>query len=532
MTIKRVYAVFAAFALVANLLMIRLFFIVTNESYAAAATAQSVYTKTVAVRRPDFFDRFGHPLTGTSSRSIAAVFPGQQAGNLLSDYIFRDDREYYREALIKNEPFIVELVKPLPAEIPIMVIETPRRYSDDALASHLIGYLDYKGSGISGLELALNGHLLENESRTVLRVGVNANREIINADSAEVFDEGTANAEITLTIDKGLQAAAERIADDCFKKGAIVVLDCESGEIRAVVSRPNFNQNDISTAIERGDTSLINRAFTPYSLGSVYKPVIAAAAIEAGLGGFRYECTGAIELEEGVYSCNEAKAHGELDMNDALTYSCNTYFIALGQKLGGEAVYNMSSSLGFKGKAALCEGYNVAMGQLPEKEALSKGGGELINHCFGQGRLLASPLQVAAYMNCIAAGGLYTKPTVVQSIGEIECEAPKRSRVMSEETATLLSNYLCSVTEKGTGSYGKPEYLSASGKTGTAQTGRYNSDGSEAVVGWFCGFFPSEAPRYTIAVMVENEGYGYETAAPVFKQLADFITVREKLEFP
>lgn len=530
MTFKRVYAVFAVFALAANLLMIRLFFIVTDESYAAAATEQSVYTRTISISRPNFFDRSGYPLTGTENKILAAVFPGNEAGNLLIDCISKSDSEYYKSSLMKSAPFTVELEKPIPAEIPIKTIETPKRYGTDAAARHLIGYLDYSGGGVSGLESALNGYLSDNTTETKLRVGVNANRELINSQNAEVFDEGGDGAGVTLTIDRTLQRTAERIADSSFDKGAIVILDCESAEIRAMVSRPNFDQNDISKSIELNDGSLINRALTPYSLGSVYKPVIAAAAVEAGLGGFWYECTGTIEIDENIYSCNEGKAHGMLDMQGALTHSCNTYFIALGQRLGGEAIYNISSSLGFNGSAELCENFITALGQLPNKETLINGGGELINHCFGQGKLLASPLQVAAYMNCIASGGLYTKPSVVKSIGGVDCEQPRVSRVISSDTAKRLTEYLSSVTKNGTGMYAQPTYVDASGKTGTAQTGRYNSDGSEAVIGWFCGFFPSEAPHYTIAVMVENEGYGYETAAPVFKQLADFMTVYDKIE--
>lgn len=532
MTLKRVYTVFALFALAANVLMIRLFFIISNESYAAEAAAQSSYTKTVAVSRPDFYDINGLPLTGTSRSESAVVFPGQSAGNLLTGYIAEENVDFYKEALLGSTPFAVKLVNSIPKEIPVTVFETKERYSSDALARHLIGYLDYSGGGVSGLEFALEEYFEQHLTETRFRVSVNANREIIESVKAVIFDEGGENEGVTLTLDRRIQFAAERIADESFERGAIVVLDCASGEVRAMVSRPNFDQNDIAAAIAREDACLINRAVSAYSLGSVYKPVIAAAALEAGLGDFLYECTGTIEVNENSYSCNEGKAHGELDMKTALTHSCNTYFIALGQRLGGEAIYNMAASFGFGGNMRLGEGYCLSAGNMPYKRLLINEESELINHCFGQGKLLASPLQVAAYMNCIATGGLFFEPSVVKAVGSVEAEPREPHRVMSEDTASRLTEYLRSVTENGTGELGQPQYLSASGKTGTAQTGRYNADGSEAVIGWFSGFFPSESPRYVITVMVENEGYGYMTAAPVFKQLADFITVYEQVEIP
>ena len=525
MTYKRVYILFSVFALFANVLMIRLFFLVTNETYAASAAGQSVYTSTVATVRPDFYDCNGLPLTGETTKLYAVVTPSELSKKLVSKYVETASLEYFEQAITGTVPFIVPVSERVPENALVQNITLPSRYFDGSLANHLIGYLDYEGKGVSGLESVFDDYLKENSAKTTLSVGVNANREIIESSKAEVVVGDAYDERIVLTIDKSIQAQVEKIADESFKRGAVVVLECGTGEVKAMVSRPDFSPNNVGEAINRNDSALINRALTPYNLGSVYKIVVAAAALEAGLDEFCYECEGSIEIDGKQYSCNNGKQHGEQGLKEALTNSCNTYFIALGQRLGGAAIYNTANRLGLGRKIELCEGFMTSAGNMPSETILSGSNDELINHCFGQGKLLASPFAVALYTSCIANGGEFIKPSLVKSFGDEKCEITSAERVLQKETAQRIAECMRSVIDEGTGVNGKPELCDAAGKTGTAQTGRYNADGSEEIIGWFSGFFPADKPKYVVAVMVENEGYGYETAAPVFKKIADSLTL-------
>ncbi|MEA4911393.1 MAG: penicillin-binding transpeptidase domain-containing protein [Oscillospiraceae bacterium] len=343
-----------------------------------------------------------------------------------------------------------------------------------------------------------------------------------------VVTDGTAAGGVTLTIDATIQYAAERIADSSFRRGAIVVADCATGELLALVSRPNYDQNDVGASIEKNDTSLLDRTRTAYNVGSVYKPVIACAALDAGVSEtFTYECAGEIEVDGVVYSCNNGKAHGKMTLESALAQSCNTYFIALGQKVGAQAIYNTAQALGLGSALTLCEGFTTAKGSFPSEAALESSAAELCNHSFGQGKLLLTPMHIAAYTMCIANGGIYRELSVVKSVGGEAAPAAREKRAVGETAANTAAAAMREAMLTGTGAGGAPQTVSSAGKTGTAQTGAYNDDGSEVVIGWFTGFFPAEEPRYAVTVMVETEGYGYASAAPVVGRLADVIAAYE-----
>lgn len=140
-------------------------------------------------------------------------------------------------------------------------------------------------------------------------------------------------------------------------------------------------------------------------VGSVFKPVVAAAALEAGESGFVYTCPGWCAVDGRIFRCAGGIPHGEVDLAGALEKSCNGYFIRLGQALGADAVRAMAEQLGFGQAIPLTDALHTAAGVLPEREALASSGA-YANFCFGQGELLASPLQVAAMMNTIACGGI------------------------------------------------------------------------------------------------------------------------------
>ena len=230
------------------------------------------------------------------------------------------------------------------------------------------------------------------------------------------------------------------------------------------------------------------------------------------------------------FGCYEYKAHGVVDMCGALERSCNAYFIHLAQKLDREKMISTLSNLGFGKSIDLCDGITSVSGYLPKVSELDSKAA-VANLAFGQGTLTASPLTVCAYMSCIANGGAYNTPYLVEKAIDgtnIVFEHEKRAGeyVMSGNTASILSKYLKSAVENGNGRGAKPENTTAAGKTATAQTGKFEN-GEELYNTWFSGWFSVENPRYVITVFKERGSGGASDCAPVFKAIADKITALE-----
>ena len=213
----------------------------------------------------------------------------------------------------------------------------------------------------------------------------------------------------------------------------------------------------------------------------------------------------------------------------ALEKSCNGYFIRLGQALGADAVRAMAEQLGFGQAIPLTDALHTAAGVLPEREALASSGA-YANFCFGQGELLASPLQVAAMMNTIACGGICHTPLLLETTLDETTGTPltalshvRSRRVLTKRTAAALQALLAGVVAGGTGHEAALPGQTAAGKTGTAQTGQF-SGGTELKNYWFAGFVPAEQPRYTIVVLQDTQ------AEPAFSSAAIFARVAAGLE--
>ena len=149
--------------------------------------------------------------------------------------------------------------------------------------------------------------------------------------------------------------------------------------------------------------------------------------------------------------------------------------------------------------------------------------------------LLATPLQVAAMMNAIAAGGVYRAPSfVLEAFDEATGETverypqPAARRAVSEQTARRLQQLLAGVVDEGTGREAAPFCGSAAGKTGTAQTGQFTPEGEEKMNFWFAGFFPAEDPQYTVVVLQDGQTGPAQSSAAVFAQVCQALWLLEQ----
>ena len=188
---------------------------------------------------------------------------------------------------------------------------------------------------------------------------------------------------------------------------------------------------------------LLNRAFSSYPVGSVFKLVVAAAALEKGVStSLVYDCPGSISVDGMEFKCFNGVGHGKVDLEKAIAYSCNGYFIKLTEQMKPEELLSMAEKLGFGSSVELAPGMSSSAGNLPVKKDLSNPKAKA-NFSFGQGDLLATPLQIAAMVNTIASGGLYTEPSLVEGLVDenlvlTEREQPKQAeRVISSQTAAF-----------------------------------------------------------------------------------------------
>ena len=407
------------------------------------------------------------------------------------------------------------------------MVADARRYLPTPIARHLIGYLDGDGHGMTGLEKAYDDLLAAAGDAQAVLCTTTARGDLLAGTTPQVQTtaRGT-NTAITLTLDANIQRACEAIAAQNMSKGCIIVMQVGSGRILASTSMPEFDPDDIAASIRADDTSLINRSLSAFSAGSVFKVVLAAAAYAQGLDWFTYDCTGSIQTAGETFRCALGRAHGTVNLRGALEQSCNCYFIALGQLLGGQAILNAAQSFGLGTPALLAPGLKSAAGELPSAADLQNTG-SLASLSFGQGGLTVTPLQVTAMFNAIASGGVYHSPCIVSSItgGTQVPQQPQPAAACSPAVARVLQSMLATVVSSGIGGDAQPHTGTAAGKTGTAQTGQFDADGRELLHYWFAGFYPADAPRYTITVLQDSQQKPQTSSAALFAQVADAIAV-------
>lgn len=499
-----------------------------GEELSQAAARQSTYELAVSRPRGDFYDCKGQKLTGRNQQALAAVAPTIEAAATLTNLVTGEYRTAIASALSNGTPFLARVPFGTESSAGIDVFSVLDRYTEDQPASNLIGYLDGKGNGAAGLERVFNS-VLQLDGLLKVTYSVDASDRVVNGVEREISDNREeAEQGVVLTIDRRIQQIAEQACEDILESGAVVVTEVGTGEIKALVSLPSLHPDNIAQDLENPDSPLINKAFASYNVGSVFKLVSAAAALEEGISPeYVYDCTGSIEVDGQKFKCFDGIAHGVVTMEEAIAESCNGYFVSLMQQVDPTVFLETARKLGFGQGTEFTSGFCSDAGTLPnEKSLLVKKA--LANFSFGQGELTATPIQVAAMTNTIASGGTYRDLSLIKGIVSLEDgtynfqqPAGEKQTVLSQKTCKLLRAYMTTAVKEGTAASGAPKETTAAAKTGTAQTGRNSEEGEEIVQLWYTGFFPAETPRYTVTVLrAERAGNGRECAR-VFQKIAD-----------
>ncbi|MGQ9558047.1 MAG: peptidoglycan D,D-transpeptidase FtsI family protein [Desulfurispora sp.] len=335
------------------------------------------------------------------------------------------------------------------------------------------------------------------------------------------------------TIDLDLQRKAARLLGQ--RRGAVVAIDPLTGRILAMVSSPSFDPVHLEQYFQpaTGSSSqarLVNRAVASlYPPGSTFKIVTAAAALQKQpqLWGEEFFCRGS--LNAGGYLLKEQKSHGRLDFAGALAVSCNVVWARLGMQTGYADLKRTAVALGwqeFNYRTPLAErlvqlpDLSYLPGVLPEKVDAA----ELAASSIGQGRVLASPLQMAVLAGVVAARGRLYQPHFLAAVTDqkgkiiVHEEIKELGRPLTEDIAGRLALAMQQVVQSGTGKKARLPGMEIAGKTGTAENGQGLPHA------WFVGFAPVQRPQIALAVLVENGGGGGEVAAPLAAQLfASFL---------
>lgn len=514
-------------------IMVRIVYI-NLSSYAEAGRNNTSRSVTIGATRGKIYDRNRQLLTDTESRLVAAVTPVLSAKKYLDGVSLA---EGLNSKIESGYPFTVTVEKEIDNEL-IKTFEVPMRYGEGALASHIVGYVDSSGKGVTGIEKAYDNLLSGYGGRLTVSFEADAlGRVLAGMDKTVKNENYNSQGGVMLTLDRRIQELTEEaLKQSSIESGCALVMHIESGDIYALASVPDFDRNNVEKSLDGKNSPLMNKALASYSAGSVFKSVIAAFALEKGVSeDFAFECTGSVSIGDKEFTCYGETRHGKVNMETALQKSCNLYFIKLMNELDTGELLSFLSEIGFGKSTRLCEGIEGETGLLPDEFSLSVEGNRA-NFAFGQGDLLVTPLQIAKAYHVLAMGTVAELRLIYgfcDGKGNITVESEKNpQRLLSESTVEKMREMLYSVTEKGIATNAKSELMKLAGKTGTAESGVYDEEGEEVYRTWFAGFYPAENPHYIVVVMNEDGTGGNADCAPVFKEICEGIAFESLRENP
>lgn len=503
----------------------RIFGIISTPELASAQT--DIRVRELAQKRGTIYDKNGTPLVNRETKTIVCAIPNAQTSVAVAKV---KGKTFTEDTLLKGyfTTFILSENETIEPTDSIKLFETKTRYSDN-VAIHILGYLDGDGNGVCGVEKYFENEISAEDGNLSAAYSADAFGRMLTGEAVEIRNENYYSlGGIALTIDRNIQTITENaLKHGNIDEGAAVVIDVESGAILACASTPTYDRDNIQKYLNDESSPFLNRATSAFPVGSVFKPVTVAAALENGISEEDFICTGSIRKSENTFNCNKSEGHGKVDLNTALAYSCNPYFIDLSTKAGAKKLLETAKKLGFQKSTNLGNGYMTDSGTLPDIEELNSDAA-VGNFGFGQGKLTATPLQIASCFAVFANGGTYHEPYIykgtVDEYGALTPSVkPQGEKVLKTEICEKISEALYQTTTVGTGKAAYSSLFKACAKTATAQSGQYDENGIEIKYCWFAGYFPYENPKYAVCILKENGNSGGSDGAPVFKEISEKI---------
>ncbi len=330
---------------------------------------------------------------------------------------------------------------------------------------------------------------------------------------------------VVSTLDFNLQQAAWTALGD--NKGAVVAMEPDTGNVLAMVSKPDFNPNEAPSkynewlALPSENSVLLNRATSGlYAPGSTFKIVTALSYVSEhqDYDAFSFTCTGSITQEGGTtIPCNNMTAHGRENLKTAFAKSCNCAFSALGIMSDRMKLRSLCDKLLFN--------TNLDIGMDSAKSSFVLDGASTLSEvqetAIGQGNTMISPIHNLMITSAVANGGVMMQPNFIKEVKDGDgnvvsvTKAQVKCKVFQEASALVAKEYMRSVVTEGTATAFRNASYEVAGKTGTAQYGTQGLTHS-----WFTGFAPYDNPKIAVCVILEG-GYTGKSAQYVAKEVLD-----------
>jgi penicillin-binding protein 2 len=409
--------------------------------------------------------------------------------------------------------------------------ESSRYYPNGKLAAHVLGYIG------EVTEKDLKAHPDYSMGMLVGQMGIErlANSQLQGVWGGQLIEVDATGQQLTslglkppipgqsirLTLDSNLQKTAEKALAN--RRGAIAVLDIKTGAVLALASGPTFDPNLFTRRITKQEwqelqsqeNPFLNRALQGYPPGSTFKVVTAIAGIQSGK--FSPDSTlmtyAAINLGGHLFY-EHGQSQGVIGFRDALAFSSNTFFYQVGLAAGPEAIakWGQRFGIGDVKNIGLSGGGHGMIPTPAQKEKLFKEpwyGGDTVSMSIGQGLVQTTPLELAAVYAAIANGGWRVKPHLLADESQAASMRPQKIGVNSDTLAVIRAGLKAVVAEGTARQLSDGSIPPTAGKTGTAEVLGQKDNAL------FAGFAPFNNPRIAVAVVVENGGFGAESAVPI-----------------
>lgn len=383
-----------------------------------------------------------------------------------------------------------------------------RVYPYDNMFAHVVGRFS---KGKTGLEASENFHLLTSNNNAISKM------------LRELSGEKNIGDNVVTTLDSRLQKVAYQALGS--HKGAVVVTEPSSGKILAMVSKPDYDPNNIDAMwedlVEDSDnnSALINRATQGlYPPGSTFKILTALEYMRENpdYEDYTYNCTGKGKFNGITINCYNNVAHGQEDLIESFAKSCNCSFANIGTALNIASFHKLCEKFLFNTSLPTNLVYNRSSFVLTSKSPKK----DIPQTVIGQGKTQITPLHNALIASTIANGGVMMKPYVVdhienQSGNVIKKYMPEISdTIISPDEAQIMTSFMMEVVKNGTATALSNKHYTVAGKTGSAEY----EEGKPAHA-WFVGFAPAEKPEIAVSIIVESVGTGSEYAVPIASEI-------------
>lgn len=387
-----------------------------------------------------------------------------------------------------------------------------RSYPYANIFAHVIGYAS---NGRAGLEASENYDLLSSHSSLLSQMQKNDSGEKVQGDS------------VVVTLSPKLQQTAYYALGSY--KGAVVVIEPDSGKILAMVSKPDFDPNTISAVwdslvSDESSSALMNRATQGlYPPGSTFKMLTALAYLREHKNdyqNFSWNCEGTLTEGDVTITCYHSEVHGSEDLEAAFANSCNTAFADIGLELDNSDLRQTAESFLFNRKLPTDLSHSASVFRMDGDSPV----GEQMTTAIGQGNTLATPLHMALITSTIANGGIMMRPYLVDHIetydgDRVSGNSPSiYKKLMTADEAEILTQFMTATATVGTAASLSGNGYTVAGKTGSAE---YETNGTTGTHSWFCGFSNTEDPDIAVVVIAEDGGTGSATAVPIARQIFD-----------